>query len=85
MKTEKMNELKLLVEDKNMETVLHILENLKDGLISEIQSGTQIKQIRRTTQYQPKVNTIIREEESGTADKSGKYLNPTAYKNKIRK
>lgn len=33
-----MNEIKLLVEDKNLETVLTILNSVNDGLISEIKT-----------------------------------------------
>lgn len=77
-----MQEIKLKVEDENLETVMTILNNLKDGLISDINSTGKT---RRTTQYKPKTNTIIREEESGTADTSGKYINPAAYKQRLKK
>ena len=78
-----MNEIKLSVEDKNLETVLTILQNLKSDLISEIATNSKVSKTR-TTQYQPKINRIIREEESGTADTSGKYANPAAYKQRLR-
>ena len=80
-----MNEIKLLVEDKNVALVLSIVENLKDGLISGIESSAGITKIQKTTRYQPKVNTIIREEDSCTSDKSGKYMNPASYKNRMKK
>ena len=80
-----MNEIKLLVEDKNTELILSILANLKDGLILDIQSNSQLKKVQRNTQYQPKVNTIIREENSGTADTSGKYMNSKMYKSRMKK
>ncbi len=70
-----MNKIQISVEDKHLETVLTILNNLKTGLISDI---------KKNTQYQPKVNTIIKEENSGTADKSGKYVNPAAYKQRLK-
>ena len=79
-----MTEIKLLVEEKNTELVLSILSNLKDGLISDIQSDTRIKRTKKP-QYQPKINTIIREEESGTADTSGKYMNAASYKSRMKK
>ena len=76
-----MNEIKLSVDDKNLETVMIILENLKEGLISNIQTnGT--KQAKHT-QYQPKHNTIIREENSGTNDTSGKY-SADAYRQRLK-
>ncbi|MFT5659702.1 MAG: hypothetical protein ACI9TV_000324 [Sulfurimonas sp.] len=80
-----MNEIKLLVEDKNITLVLAILDNLKEGLISDIQSNTETKKPPKTTRYQPKVNTIVKEEDSGTADTSGKYMNPASYKRRMKK
>ena len=77
-----MKEIKLAVEDKNLETVLTILNNLKSGLISSIKSPGQVK---NTSQYKPKLNTIVREENSGTADSTGKYINPSAYKQRLKK
>ena len=78
------NEIKLSVEDKNLETVLTILENLKDGLLTNIEINGKSGKVR-TTQYQPKTNRIIKEEDSGTSDTSGKYINPAAYKQRLRK
>ncbi len=78
-----MNEIKLSVDNKNLDIVLAILENLKDGLIANIQTNGKTK--LKTTQYKPKTNTIIREEQSGTNDTNGKYLNPLAYKQRLRK
>ena len=66
------NEIKLSVDDKNLQTVINILENLKDGLIEKIETNGEVSKRRRTTQYKPRTNTIIKEEESGTSDKSGK-------------
>ncbi len=80
-----MNEIKLLVEDKNLETVLTILQNLKSGLIAELQCDAKSLAPKRTTQYQPKVNTIIKEENSGTSDKSGKYVSVSAYRQRLKK
>ncbi|MCD6173394.1 MAG: hypothetical protein J7J96_06340 [Sulfurimonas sp.] len=77
-----MQEIKLKIEDQNLETVMTILNNLKDGLISNIESNGKTT---RPTQYKPKTNTIIREENSGTADTSGKYINPAAYRQRLKK
>ena len=57
-----MNHIKLLVEEKNIELILRILANLKDGLILDIQSNSRINKVQRSTSYQPKVNKIIKEE-----------------------
>ena len=77
-----MNEIKLVVDNQSLETVLSILNNLKDGLISEIQTNGKTKVVN--TQYKPKINTIIKEENSATNDTSGKYINPSAYKQRLQ-
>jgi len=78
-----MNEIKLSVNDTNLDTVLTILNSLKDGLIDNIQTNAKVK--KRATQYQPKVNTLIREEESGTNDSNGKYASASTYKQRLKK
>ena len=42
-----LNEIKLTVDDKNLETLLTILNNLKDGLIHNVESTST----KKTTQY----------------------------------
>jgi len=79
-----MNKITLSVDDKNLETVMNILQNLKNGLIDKIETNDKISNVRKTTQYQPKTNTIIREEESGTSDTSGKYISAKAYKDRFK-
>lgn len=76
-----MQEIKLKIKDENLETVMTILNNLKDGLISELNSPVKTT---RKTQYKPKINKVILEEESGTADRSGKYINPATYKKRLQ-
>ena len=76
-----MQEINLKVQEKNLEVVMSILNNLKDGLIYEISSSAKVK---KTTQYKPKLNSIIKEEDSGTADATGKYINPVAYKQRLK-
>jgi len=80
-----MNEIKLSVKDENMQVILTILQNLKQGLIEDITTSNQPVKAERNTQYQPKTKTIIREEDSGTADTSGKYMNPTSYKQRLKR
>jgi len=79
-----LREIKLTIEDKNFDTILNILENLKDGLITTLNvDGQSTKQ--REPIYKAKLNTIIREEESATNDKNGKYASPSAYKQRLNK
>lgn len=77
-----MQEIKLTVEDENLDTLLTILNNLKSGLIVNIESN---KHLSSNSSYQPKLNTIIREENSGTADATGKYASAAAYKRKLKR
>jgi len=78
-----MQEIKLLVKDENIETILNILNNLKSGLINEIQTE-QTKEPLKKTHYQPKKNSVIFEQESGTNDTSGKY-SVNAYRERLKK
>ena len=77
-----MNTIKLSVEDKDLELVLSIVNNLKDGLISDIEVQ---KNHSYKTKYQPKTKQIILEEDASTSSLQGKYLNPKAYKQKLQK
>lgn len=76
-----MNKITLSVNDENLDILLSILNNLKSGLITEMQINTkaQVKQ----TQYQPKNKGVIYEHESGTNDSSGKY-SASAYKKRLK-
>ena len=79
-----MNDITLKVDDKNLQTLLTILENLKEGLIEEMTVNGKSSSLN-STQYKPRVNTIIKEEESGTHDTSGKYASITLYKQRLQK
>lgn len=78
-----MNEIKLLVDEKNLETVLSILNNLKSGLISEIHTNAKVSKVR-TPAYQPKTKAIMKDDDFGTSDSSGKYINAAAYKQRLQ-
>jgi len=77
-----MKKINIEVADNNLETVLLILQNLKDGLILNIET---IKNIKATTSYKPKENKVIYENEQMTSKLSGKYVNPTTYRNRLKK
>ncbi len=80
-----MKTINLTVDEKNIDTVMTILNSLKDNLILNIQTDSaQTTKTTRQTKYQPKTNTIVREENSGTNDTNGKYLNPNAYRAKLK-
>ncbi|MBN2816594.1 MAG: hypothetical protein JXQ67_07915 [Campylobacterales bacterium] len=79
-----MSKIVLDVHEHNVEIVLNILENLKDGLITKIECDG-VKKYKQHTQYKPKLNKITYESESGTNDQHGKYLSAAAYKRKLQK
>jgi len=75
-----MSQIKLTIDDKNLDTVMTILNNLKSGLITNIETDGKAK---TSTQYQPKTK-VIYEHESGTHDTSGKY-SASAYRERLKK
>ena len=77
-----MNSITLEVADANLQTVLSILENLKEGLITDMALNGKSTKVRQT-QYQPKPNRVIKEEESGTRDTSGKYASAALSKQRL--
>ena len=78
-----MKKITISLNDDDLETMLTILTNLKDGLINSLEIDGKKNLV--TTQYKPKNNRVIYEEDSGTNDASGKYLNPMAYKKRLQK
>jgi len=77
-----MNEIRLNVDDKNLEIVMGILNNLKSGLIDSIETKKTSK--RNHTQYKPKSSGVVYEHESGPNDANGKY-SVSAYKERLKK
>lgn len=75
-----MKQIKLNIPDDKVEIVLNILNNLKDGLISSIESDG-ITQSLANTKYKPAQNRVIYENERP----QGKYLSANAYKAKLEK
>ena len=74
-----MSKVTIDVKNDNLETVLTILENLKDGLVENIQVDKSISKKKPT--YQPPKNKVIKEGEAQT----GKYINPAAFKKRMSK
>ena len=77
-----MNKITLEVSNENLETLLTILDNLKDGLILNLETNSKVKP--KMSSYKPKINTVVYEQDSGVNDKSGKY-SATAYKQRLKK
>ncbi len=80
-----MQEIKLSIDDKNLDLVMSILNNLKSGLIENIESSKTTTMKRKHTAYQPKTNKVIYEETPEQSTQSGKYANPAAYKERLKK
>ena len=71
-----MKEITLHVNDENVETLLNILNNLKEGLIVDMTSTHSVK---APTKYTPPTNKVILEGDSA----KGKYINASAYKQRL--
>lgn len=78
-----MGKITLEVDNENIDKVLLILENLKDGLVLDIDVNKRVS--KYNTQYKPKTNKVIYENEQMTDKVSTKYLDPTSYKKRLRK
>lgn len=73
-----MKQIVLDVKEENINTILTILENLKDGLIENINSDS--KKVN-SARYTPKSNEVVRE----GVKPSGKYLSKEEYqKRKVK-
>jgi len=77
-----MSKITLEVDNKDIQTVLLILNNLKMGLIKNIESD---KKLDPKTRYQPKTNKVIYENEQMGKSLSGKYMNAASFKSRSKK
>lgn len=85
-----MAKITLDISDKNLTTVLNILENLKAGLIQNISTNSKTAQGKYMSNdaYKQKTNTkkILEDEFISSKNVStGKYINPNEYKNRLKK
>ena len=85
-----MAKIVLDVNDENLGTVISILNNLKDGLITSIDINTTLqktseKKVQKHTRYQPKTQKVIYEEEQDSLKSMGKYLDPVEFKKRLRR
>jgi hypothetical protein len=72
----------LEVEDKNIDTVLLILHNLKQGLVKNISSDK--RNINTSIQAKKALKKqVVEDEFMSAAPSSGKYLSRSAFKNKL--
>lgn len=73
-----MPKITLEVTDKNLETVMHILDNLKSGLIASV--SVDKKKTQAKTMYSPPHNKVIKE----NTPVSGKYISPATFKKRLQ-
>ena len=74
-----MKKIVLNVSDESFNTVMNIVTNLKTGLIESI-DGENGKPLRKGA-YVPKSGEIVSENKKP----AGKYVSPSAYKNRLKK
>lgn len=73
------------VEDRNIETVLTILNNLKPGLIKNLSTNTNNLNSRLQAKKVLKQQIIEEDEFISNTPSMGKYLSKSGYKNKLYK
>ena len=78
-----MSKIVLDVDDKNIDTVLLILKNLKQGLVKNISSDKG--NVATSIQAKKALKKQVVEDEFIEAPSRGKYLSRAAYKNKLIK
>ena len=80
-----MSKIVLDVDDKNIDTVLTILNNLKSGLIKNISAPTNNINSRMQAKKLLKQQNIQEDEFMSSSPNTGKYLSRSDYKNKLKK
>ena len=80
-----MSKIVLDIDDKNIDTVLTILNNLKSGLIKNISTPTNSINSRMQEKKLLKQQLTQEDEFMSSSPSSGKYLSRSAYKNKLKK
>lgn len=80
-----MSKIILDIDDKNIDTVLTILNNLKTGLIKNISAPTNNINTRIQEKKIARQKNILEDEFISSTPSTGKYLSRSDYKNKIKK
>ena len=77
-----MAKITLEVNDKKLDTVLNILQNLKEGLIEEISVDKKrsYNRSKQTTEARP-----IQSTPQPVSISTGKYIDPQTFKERLRK
>jgi len=80
-----LSKITLDVDDKNMQTVLTILNNLKPGLIKILSSSSNNINARMQEKKALKQQNIEEDEFMSKTPSTGKYLSKSDFKNRLRK
>ncbi|MGB1227380.1 MAG: hypothetical protein ACPG9K_05755 [Poseidonibacter sp.] len=80
-----MSKITLDIDDKNMDTVLTILNNLKPGLIKNLSTTSDNISSRMQAKKIQRQENIEEDEFMSKTPSMGKYLSKAAYKNKLQK
>ena len=78
-----LSKITLDIDDRNIETVLTILNNLKPGLIKNL--STNASNINSRMQVKKMQKQVSQEDEFMEAPSKSKYLSRSAFKNKLQK
>lgn len=80
-----MSKITLDIEERNIETVLTILNNLKPGLIQNMSYSNNDIKSRMQAKKVIKQEKVEEDEFFSKTPSSGKYLSKSAFKNKLQK
>ena len=80
-----MSKITLDIDDKNIDTILTILNNLKPGLIKNLSTSASSINSRIQAKKVLKGQNIEEDEFMSKTPSMGKYLSKSAYKNKLHK
>lgn len=78
-----MSKITIDVSSKNLETVLLILESLKDGLVLNIEVDNS--RSKYTAAYKPKIHKAVFDNEQAAESSNGKYLSAASFKKRLQK
>ena len=80
-----LSKITLDVDDRNIDTVLTILNNLKPGLIKNLSTNANNINTRLQAKKELKQQHIEEDEFMSKTPSMGKYLSKSAFKNKLHK
>lgn len=80
-----MAKVSLDIDDKNLASVLNILDNLKAGLIKNIEVDKNKRYLSKDKYKQKLQQKVLEDEFLPKQKSSSKYLSPREFKNRLTK